>query len=219
MDFGESTIRNPFAKQDSSKPAPSIDLSNLWGAKTLPEFHFGTGKVFTSYSPQGKKFTDVDIVNKIDPNQKISLPISSTEGTTSEGPDQIENAAVVMAETGEEDDEVLFDSKCNLYVHHTGSDTGYSNIGCGPFHLNKHADFHRVTMRREPLFQVVLNSRCSSVNNPQIAGKSGNLVRFAAIREDTPEKKMCVFAAKFRDKETAEKLVQLWQSAIKPANT
>ena len=205
MDFGSITITNPFAK--SSSAPKTTPVTNFWALPALRTFHFGTGKTFNAYQPADKKFTDPDIVNHINPNEKIPTTFSQTVTENNDGECKLENAGIVVAETGEEKDEVLFDEPCILYV--CGAE-GYSNIGTGPFHLNKTGSFHRITMRRDPLMQIVLNTRCTPHNNPKISGKNKNFVRFLAPRVDVDPDVSQVLAAKFSSAEAAEKLIKLW---------
>ena len=205
MDFGSITITNPFANSGSA-PKPTT-VTSIWALPATRTFHFGTGKTFSAYSPATKKFTDPDIVNHINPNEKISSTFSQTVTENNDGECKLENTAIVVAETGEEKDEILFDERCILYV--CGKDE-YSNIGVGPFHLNKTGSFHRITMRRDPLMQIVLNVRCTPHNNPKISGKNKTFVRFLAPRADVDPNVSQILAAKFATAEAAEKLVKLW---------
>lgn len=221
--FNFGSVANPFGTPVASKTTQKSTYE-LFGIKEqkFPSFHFGTGTIFDSVTDPKKQFAALELENHIDPNAQLpsTAPLKQ-EGSkeTENGDDVIENS-IRKGETGEENDEVLFNERAVLMIFQKreGDDKPkWYEKGTGEFHFNKSSDFYRITMRRDALSRIILNARVTKHNSPQIIGKNKAFVKFLALQstEEGTVIPQQIMYARFRSPESASKLFELWEEKIK----
>lgn len=216
------TAATPPAKEDELNKAPFASLFGSTSTSTSKP-PTSSGNVGFGFSPapgflSASSYLGASADNSAATSRASTPGTTDNESTATNEVEEIPNdpqTSLMESRVGEEDDEVLFESRAKACKFVSAADAQgtkldadqYNGMGLGVVRIlrNKSTGKTRILLRADPSSRIVVNSYLQSTLNYTAEGTKSGAVRFAVPTKDKIERWML----KFKTRDEADRLVPI----------
>lgn len=179
---------------------------------TSISFHFGTGKTFTSFADPSKPFEPSEI------NSEFILPTPPSKTAKTKKSFDLRSKPDIGNKTGEEDEEIQFNEKANVFtlITQENGKQEYIENSTAEIHVNYHPDKKRYRMIARLLSNsnLLINSLIIKEMNPSLPKPKTVRLSIPLVSCESSEPKLIIRLLQFPTEDIAQRFLNLLKDII-----